>query len=1274
MADDLGFIPDEAPVKEAAHPYHADLGFEPAPPPQPDMAPVQKYIERNLDSNEIPRSLPKSVKVPPPTTVNTIINETPKPPENATAKTAKEKPEEAKTFLDAIEAGLELSVTGLLTTGKPNTILPEDAPRFYRIASQVATLVGDAPFMVAGGVVGGEVGMVAGSAAGGAVAGPVGAVPGGVVGGILGAGGGANALPTAMREALMDYYEKGEFQSFGDFWERTSATFINTSKSFVVGAGTMGVGAGVGSKLAGVAAPSVVKSSAQVSSEIATMVTLGNALEGQAPNANDFVDAAALVAGLHGATRVAGKLREVYKKTGIRPEEVVDQARTDPTILQDILSENKDLPDAYAEAAKSQKPGGFKDLMKEQAKDAKPVERSEAVNKILENVGEKPVKEKTVLPTFNEAYKDYVDRLDPIKVAQDLLAGDKEIPVDKNPYILSRTSVDYKAKVKYIFEKGALDGETGATVGKSFKEILSPFKDDPESFDAYLISKRALEVEAAGKKSGFDVEAAKKVVSENKQMDAAAKEMVTAQNHVIDYLASSGRISKEQSAAMKEANKAYIPFSRIFDDAKEAGGGKGGKANSLKAFKGSENKIQSPLVSVLENTETLIRLAEKNKASKALVELAESTPGQTLLERVPDDYKPNKVSEGTVANFLEKQGLDPTLAKELTSFSRKSKTNLADNEFEVYRNGKREVWKTEDKNIALAIKALDGDQPATNLFFKLSAGLTTVKKFGITFTPDFIVKNLFRDQLSTGVFTKGNTIPFVDMFSAMGDIIGKKDSYYNWMKSGGFGGTFLELDSKYIQAEIFKLNKQTSFMDATWNVAKKPVDFLAAAGSLFEQASRLSEFKRVSKGASVGKDLLAGGFAAREITLDFQRVGAKVSALNSITAFMNVSIQGLDKTIRAVKEDPKGVTARAVAGITVPSVLLWWANKDDERYKNLPRWQKDLFWVIPTDKWEVVNSPADAQHLPAYMKRVNKKGETEVNNGTIYRLPKPQELGIAFGSVPERLLEQFFTDNPSAMKDFEKTMANLVTPSFVPDVVAPGVEQFANKSLFTGGPIVPHSLEGVLPAYQYTPFTSETSKQLAKFVRLIPGTSDGKLPIGSPMVIENYIRSWTGANGAYALSVVDKALEIAGVSKVKNPPESKWSEVPFVKSFTIRYPSTTAQPIPDFYTNYGKFEQVATTLNYLKKTNNVDGILEIISNPNTANKLVKLSTIREAMAGQNRYMQLINDMPDMPPAEKRQIIDGAMYGMIETAELGNQLMREISADEQAVSKINENSK
>ena len=123
-----------------------------------------------------------------------------------------------------------------------------------------------------------------------------------------------------------------------------------------------------------------------------------------------------------------------------------------------------------------------------------------------------------------------------------------------------------------------------------------------------------------------------------------------------------------------------------------------------------------------------------------------------------------------------------------------------------------------------------------------------------------------------------------------------------------------------------------------------------------------------------------GGFESKNISLDFQRMGAKMAAVNSVVAFFNARVQGYLKLYETFKSPETRSKALYTVGasITLPSILLWIANNEDERYKELPQWQKDLFWIVITG---------------------------EGKDTIVWRIPKPFELGYVFGTLPERLLD-----------------------------------------------------------------------------------------------------------------------------------------------------------------------------------------------------------------------------------------------------------------------------
>lgn len=1165
---------------------------------EPDMAPVKEHVQSNLAGRT-------------------------------------HAPEQADSFLKAVEAGFEMSVTGLALTGKPDTVLPEDAPMFYRIASQVGTLAGDLPAMVAGAAVGAPTGASVGATVGGLAGAPiagVGAIPGlaigGAVGATVGGGAGAFALPAAMRELLMQKYEKGEIHSFEDFWERTSAVFLEATKAGFVGGLTSGAG-GAAATLLGPAVAPAVKATAVAASEIATMVTVGKALEGQTPNAEEFLDAAILIGGLHGSVRVATKLRQTYAKTGLTPSQVYEQTISDPVVLQDLLAEGKTVPRAFesmAEIPKTDKTPARIPLA--EGVEVEPLSPRTQPERVPKPEGEKPLwapsKERESAPlTYDEAYRRFIDDLHPLKSFTEV-AGGREVPTFENPYDLARLTRGTFGKADQFLELSPFKFETLKDTGsKPIKKILEPFKNDLDGFRDYAVSKRALELEARGVRSGIDPVRAKEITGKgSEKYQAAFDELVKYQNDLTAYLRDSGVVSESAYKAMVEANQSYVPFFRLMEKESTRGTGKGlAVHNPVKEIKGSERIVIDPIESIIKNTYSYITLAERNRVLTSMVALAEKSPaGKELMEKVPANRRPIEVKAEEVQRFLDEHGIDAP-AEAFTIFRPEAQV-LAKDEIAVFRSGKREVYKVAPE-VAEAVRALDKE--SMSLFFRIMAKPAQWLRAGSTLAPDFITRNALRDQLTAFTFSHNGFIPGISMLDGLGSLL-KKDSHYsNWLKSGGANAAMVSIDRQYIQQNIFKLSQETGLIDRTWNVVKSPIEMLRVTSELIENSTRLGEFKLASKGDPGANRIFNAGLQSREVTLDFARIGAKTRAVNAISAFWNAHIQGLDRTARAFGERPLQTTAKLTAAVTVPSVLLWWANHDDPRWQEIPRWQKDLFWIVMTE-----------DH--------------------IYRIPKPGELGVVFGSLPERVLESYFTDHPNAMKDFGETIAKGLVPEYMPTAVVPFVEHFANRSTFTQRQIVPSNLEGLLPKYQFTEYTSETAKMLGKMIGYVPMLEDSS--VSSPAVIENYINAWSGNMGRYALSLADKALFDQTGENVVEKPASALADIPVIKAFVIRYPSASAQSIQDFYDRHEKIERRYKSVEHLNKTFNFTAA-EVELDQILRSNLPRLTSVREGIGNLSQMIHAIHVMPDMSADEKRQQIDMLYSGMIESARLGNEMLNEI---------------
>jgi len=205
-------------------------------------------------------------------------------------------------------------------------------------------------------------------------------------------------------------------------------------------------------------------------------------------------------------------------------------------------------------------------------------------------------------------------------------------------------------------------------------------------------------------------------------------------------------------------------------------------------------------------------------------------------------------------------------------------------------------------------------------------------------------------------------------------------------------------------------------------------------------------------------------------------------------------------------------------------------------------------------------------------------------------------MGLIFGSGTERTLDGFFRGRTDAARDFTRSMADVSVPIGFPDAVVPIIEQFSNRSLFMNRTLVPSEMEKGLPEYQYTPYTTETSKALGQLIGAFPGIREEKLgqgPLGgvaraisSPILLENYLRAWTGNLGMYGLQAADLGLRKSGVLPDPVMPTMTLADIPVVKAFVARYPSTSVESIQQFNDVYDKNKMVFDTWQQMAKDGN----------------------------------------------------------------------------------------
>lgn len=681
-------------------------------------------------------------------------------------------------------------------------------------------------------------------------------------------------------------------------------------------------------------------------------------------------------------------------------------------------------------------------------------------------------------------------------------AGVKGLPIEQDPYKLAWLARGWSGKAETLLHKGVLDAG-GKKIGKSLDEILNPVEKELDDFRAYIVSKHSLEVTARGKHTGItDKDAIEVINNSPARYQQVLDDLVQYQDAAMKQLVDAGVISEQALTKMRSAYSNYVPFYRVFDESPGeiaewlSQGAFANLRNPVKKMTGSTRDIVDPLESIVKNTYLFTNVAERNRVGRAIVELADQKPGLgRLVEKV----------EG----------------------GRSGRENV----LTVYRNGQPEHYQLEPE-LYRATLALDKE--SANLAVKLLSYPASWLRAGAVLSPDFMVRNPVRDAFTAFINSKYGFVPVIDTMRGLFHAVKKDDLYWQWMNSGGAHSTLVSLDRDYLQKNLRQVLPGNVRQQLMNNL--NPVEWLRSLSELSEQATRLGEF---GKGIRKGADPLEAALAARDVTLDFSRLGTHTKGINRIIAFFNASVQGTDKLRRQFMTDPKGAISKTALSVTLPSVLLYFVNRNDPRYQELPQWQKDLFWIIPTK-----------DHL--------------------IRIPKPFELGVLFGTVPERALAWMDSKDPKAFDELGKTIIDAAAPGYIPTALMPIIEVWANKSFFTNIPIVPQRESNLEPRLQYGPYTTGAAKGI------------GGLVNASPRKVETLIRGYTGGLGMYAAKSLDVPLAAIKRNLYGDVPPPKpalaLEDRPVIKAFTAK-PYASAQSIEDFYTELNRLERQYNSAN-----------------------------------------------------------------------------------------------
>jgi hypothetical protein len=744
----------------------------------------------------------------------------------------------------------------------------------------------------------------------------------------------------------------------------------------------------------------------------------------------------------------------------------------------------------------------------------------------------------------------------------------------------------WRGKVEASLHSKAIN-LAGKDVGDSLADILKGV--DTSELDAYLAAKRALEVERQGKRSGFDVDAARQVVKDLEgKYDSTRRKLQTYQKIQRDLLVDSGLISRDLAVKMDAMNDAYVPLYRIYEGltGRALGGNGAGFINlgqGVFKLSGSDAQILSPLESIVKNTYAFRDLAERNQIARIFSGLfGKLQGGGRIAENITAKMKPVEVSADEVRGFLISSGIVDNIAtqtgrgvrevaNEMTDqlvanpaamniWRQARSTSSKDGIFSAWVDGKQEIWQISDTELYKSLSMAD-DTDAKVLMkapgLNIMSSLTRILRAGATLTPDFMFRNFFRDPIGAFIYSKHKFVPIWDGVKGIMSAVKRDQWYWDWKKSGGSYSDFVMGSNGGLTETLKDVVKDPNQLQQAleWANPLHVIKNLEKLSEFTERGTRIAVYRRAVE-AGINPQVAAN--LSKDTTLNYAKHGYKAYIVNKFSAFFNASIRDMDKLItehaKLFSDKPGdrktavGMMIRATTAITGPSILAWYLGKDDPEIQALPAWRKTLFWNF---------NLSDMAGEPFIMS-----------------LPKPFMLGQLYGSSVEAALDYGYRKDPKLVGEWAKqTMAQLPNPirELVGDAVLPTMGVVANYNWFTKRKIVADGQAKLQPKYQYNPETSEVAKAIG-----------GLLDI-SPLKIDYMVRAHLGGTGKYGVDLVDAALVGMMGQDLPERPAKRWYDLPGIKAFHTS-PYASDKYLDAFYRGLELAEQRHGTLSAMAQT------------------------------------------------------------------------------------------
>jgi hypothetical protein len=670
-------------------------------------------------------------------------------------------------------------------------------------------------------------------------------------------------------------------------------------------------------------------------------------------------------------------------------------------------------------------------------------------------------------------------------------------------------------------------------------QILEPVRGDIDTFLGWMVARRASRLYEEGRENLFEpkhIEALREAGEASprfEQFETVAARLDDFKKAVLDVAQEAGLIDPEARKAWDMSD--YIPFYRMTEEAPGSTGpgsrrGLSGQSSGIRTLRGGVEQLNDPLENLIMNFTHLMDASMKNHAILQLTKNMKGVEG--ILKQVGPDFKQETIPMEQVRERIIKSGGDPSLIPEQSMQGLAKmyamKPPADEDVIRVMNKGKAEYYKVLDPMLLKSLTAMHD----TGLGFIGIGAMRWTKRLltrGVTADPSFMARNFMRDMMHAWTINEDKYRLGVDSLRGAAKTLSERGGTIDMMFAGGsfLGGYVNATDPNEVARATRQALRQRGFNAASSRaflstIIDSPLklwEMYTRVGDAIENSSREATYEAARK---AGKTRGQAIFEAKDL-MDYSMRGSNrvYEFFTDVVPFLNARVQGLYKLGRAGGINPKKVFARG-SMIMLGTLALLYENEDDERYQQLPDWDKDTYWHIFPPEMFGTSLP----HI---------------------RIPKPFEIGVLFATIPERIAQNAL-DNEGNDKTYERFLFAInQTFSFnpVPQAVFPVLEVFSNKDTFRQSPIENMADEGKRPEARYSASTSPTAREFGQFTGENLGIS--------PKELEHLWRGYTGSLGMYALDATD--IAVRSWQGAPEQPAKRFDQLPVVRSFLRSEPA-----------------------------------------------------------------------------------------------------------------------